>query len=179
MQTWLANTPTALHEWVRNWFTNPGQPVPKPGMNMQGTYYREKVPMNMDVAAASGTRSVEETRADALQRYFKQHEQHIATNRGQLQNSMVDDALGGKGVDFAKIQEYMFQGGDVHNLAGDLKNSIIERHRSAIFNQIINKSRSPSQVQKLRDVGPYLQSQPENIYSAPKQTGTGTIQWDK
>lgn len=163
MQTWLANTPTALHEWVRNWFTNPGQPVPKPGMNMQGTYYRDE--QQKVLSSVSGTKSVEETRADALQRFFKQHEQHITTNRGQLQNSMVDDALGGKGIDPSKIQEYMMQGGDVKNLAGDLKNTIIERHRSAIFNQIISKSKSPSQAQKLRDVGPYLQNQPENIYS--------------
>ncbi len=63
----------------------------------------------------------------------------------------------------------MMQGGDVKNLAGDLKNTIIERHRSAIFNQIISKSKSPSQAQKLRDVGPYLQNQPENIYSGTRQ----------
>lgn len=163
MQTWLANTPTALHEWVRNWFTNPGQPVPKPGMNMQGTYYRDE--QAKVLSSVSGTKSVEETRADALQRFFKQHEQHITTNRGQLQNSMVDDALGGKGIDPSKIQEYIMQGGDVKNLAGDLKDTIIQRHRSAIFNQIISKSKSPSQAQKLRDVGPYLQNQPENIYS--------------
>lgn len=170
LKTWLANTPTVLHEWLKNWWTKDGQPTPNPNINMQGTYFRDK--QQTVLSTLSSARSVEETRADALQRFFKQHEQRLTTNRGQLQNSMVDDVLNGKGVDPSKIQEYMFQGGDVKNLSEDLKNTIIQRHRSAIFNDIINKSRSPSQAQKLRDVQPYLQNQPSNIYggsSAPSQ----------
>ena len=69
--------------------------------------------------------------------------------------------------------EYLHQGGDVHNLSQDLKNTIIQRHRSAIFNEIINKSKSPSQVQKLGAVQPYLQNQPSNIFP-----GADTRQWE-
>jgi hypothetical protein len=176
MKTWLANTPPALHELVRNRFTKPGQPVPTPGMDMKGRYFREFGKdvfgkAGIDVAAATGTRSVEESKADDLQRFFKQHEQRLTANKGNIANSMVDDILNGQSIGANKIQDYVQSGGDVHNLANDLKQSIINRSRLDIYNQILNKSKSTSHAKALQEVQPYLNNLPQEEH--------GTIEWDK
>ena len=173
LQTWLANTPSVVHEAIRNAFTRDGQPVPTPGNNMEGNYFRDTTQTIM--STASGTRSIEETHADDLQRMFKQHEQRLVANKAQVLNSMTDDMLNGHGLEPSKIQEYAMQGGDLRNLSADIKQTIIERHRSNIFNQIIHKTISTSEAQKLQAVQPYLANERQNIFPPSKE---GTIQWD-
>jgi hypothetical protein len=166
LQTWLANTPTALHEAIRNWFTKDGQMVPNPGMNMKGSYQR--TPEQKVISSVSGTKAIEETQADALQRFFKRHEQRLTQNRSNTLNSMVDDIFNGNGVDPDKIMSYMSQGGAPSSLSSDLKTTMMQRHRMDIYNSIINKSKSPQQAQRLMDVQPYLQNIP------PSATGGAT-----
>lgn len=162
MQTWLANTPSAIHEWVRNRFTQPGQPVPVPGMDMKGRYFRDKSPLGLDTAAITGTRSVEESKADDLQRFFKLHEQRLMANKSQIQSSMVDDLLTGKGLDPRKVMDYVGAGGDLHNLSTDIKQTMIERSRADIYNQIINKSASTAHIKAIQEAQPYIQNMPPN-----------------
>lgn len=161
LKTWLANTPPQFHEVVRNMFAKQGQPIPNASLNMQGTYYRNEEQKFM--SNVTGTRSIEEKKADDLQRFFKQHEQHIMSNRAETQNSMVDDILGGKNVDPSKIVNYLQQGGNPKGLTTDLKNTMIERNRISIYNQALSKARTPQEAQKLRDLPPYLNNLPSNI----------------
>lgn len=123
MELLLATTPSAMKGYWEEYFSRPGQPVPHPGMNMQGTHVRTDTEKKM--AIWLGTKSVNEARHDADARVFKQLFARDAKQRLDGIDIIIDRIQNGQGVEPEILQYYISNGGDIRKLPQLIKERLI------------------------------------------------------
>jgi hypothetical protein len=152
---------------IEQHFQQPGNPVPRPYLNMKGNFYRDQPgqpsSQSYPEAQLTGTLKLDEKQADMLYSFFKRHEMRVQKERAAIQNSMVDDLLGGDKEGFkSKVKRYIDQGGDPKNLGRDLKDTMVQRKVPAMQGELLQGGGKGSLpfAKKLQDMKPYLQNNP-------------------
>ena len=147
MAALLAISPNAMHGWIEEYYSKPGQPVPKPGLNMQGTYIRteeEKIK-----AWLQTPKGLPEARKDMEMRVLKQLWQRDALQKLQAIDVIADRMLAKQPVDAALYQQYLKEGGNPDTLMETVKQRLISRSLPFNQRQFIGPTMTPEKLHKL------------------------------
>jgi hypothetical protein len=144
---------------IEEYFQKPGQPVPRPYLNMGGNFYR--TPSEYSDAEITGAMGLDEKKADLLLNFFKRNEARLEKDRANTQKSMVDDILNDEGVSDDKMQKYIESGGDPKSLTESLKNAVVQRNVPQLQAQMLHKGKAGMPfVAKMEHLQPYISQDP-------------------
>jgi len=160
LKTLQTFTPPAMKEMGRHLFEKQGQPVPNAAFGMKGTYYR--TPEERLTAVASGTRSIDESKADTLEYMKEANRRHVEGRRSALLNSLTDDYLAGRSPSQSKQDEYIKSGGNMFTLSRDIIKTMKERGMTKQMGEQMMKKPTTAGLKKLQEAQPYLKAMPSN-----------------
>lgn len=133
LRAWLAITPNIVHEYLRNIYTAGADwkgtggtgPVPNPSHPMNYGNYRRSDAEQI-VASLAGTKSINESKADALMRSTRAVLMRDLERRLDDVGAMTDRIKNGQPLDPSLIQDYLKRGGDPSRLSQSIMTKLRE-----------------------------------------------------
>lgn len=175
LRAWLAVTPTAAHEWLKNVYTPEGYPTVNPNdKQSRGNYRRDEGERLW--TSLTGAKMIREAHADALIRNVKKELVRDLDRKMNSIDAIVDRIQNGSDIDPGLFKDYIKNGGDPSRLSETVVNRMKERVMTGVERQQ-QGSVTPPQAHKLQIMKDYLDSTTPDPIKDPMgfDPGTGEV----
>jgi hypothetical protein len=167
MAAMLAVSPAAMRGWIEALYSEPGQPIPKPGAKMRGEF---RAPTETDEQIARfglGLKSLEESRENMAVRAAKQLLARDAERRIGALDAIVDKVKNGEDIPDELLDRYIAQGGNMSQLGNNIKQRMLELDTTwTEFNE--SRRPSPGQIHRLDRMKQFMDEEVEKDLQNPE-----------